>query len=32
MDVVSSALDERTSSEREAVLGGTARRFWDLSL
>jgi L-fuconolactonase len=32
MDVVTSALDERTSSEREAVLGGTARRFWDLSL
>jgi L-fuconolactonase len=32
MDVVISALDERSSPEREAVLGGTARRFWDLSL
>jgi L-fuconolactonase len=32
MDVVSTALDGRTDSEREAVLGGTARRFWNLSL
>jgi L-fuconolactonase len=32
MDVVSTALEGRTDSEREAVLGGTARRFWNLSL
>lgn len=32
MDVVSTALDGRSDSEREAVLGGTARRFWNLSL
>jgi L-fuconolactonase len=32
MDVVITALDGRTAAEREAVLGGTARRFWNLSL
>lgn len=32
MDVVTTALDGRTAAEREAVLGGTARRFWNLSL
>jgi L-fuconolactonase len=32
MGVVDTALEGRTTSEREAVLGGTARRFWNLSL
>jgi L-fuconolactonase len=32
MDVVAAAIDGRTAAEREAVLGGTARRFWNLSL
>jgi L-fuconolactonase len=32
MDVVVTALDGRTAAERDAVLGGTARRFWNLSL
>ena len=32
MDVVTTALDGRTDAEREAVSGGTARRFWNLSL
>jgi L-fuconolactonase len=32
MDVVSTALVGRSDAEREAVLGGTARRFWNLSL
>jgi L-fucono-1,5-lactonase len=32
MDVVITALDGRTAAEREAVLGGTAQRFWNLSL
>jgi L-fuconolactonase len=30
MDVVRGALDERPAREREAVLGGTASRFWNL--
>jgi L-fuconolactonase len=32
MDVVIAALDSRTAAERDAVLGGTARRFWNLTL
>ena len=30
MAVVSDYLDHRAPAERDAVLGGTARRFWDL--
>jgi predicted TIM-barrel fold metal-dependent hydrolase len=29
--VVMTALAERTAAERDAVLGDTARRFWNLS-
>jgi L-fucono-1,5-lactonase len=32
MHVVTAALEERTAAERDAVLGGTARRFWNLSV
>jgi L-fuconolactonase len=32
MDVVVTALEGRTSTERDAVLGGTARRFWNLDM
>lgn len=32
MAAVVAALDGRTAAERDAVLGGTARRFWNLSL
>jgi L-fuconolactonase len=32
MHVVTGALEERTAAERDAVLGGTARRFWNLSV
>ena len=31
MDVVLTALAARTAAERDAVLGGTARRFWNIS-
>jgi L-fuconolactonase len=30
MDVVTSALEHRSTAERDAVLGGTAARFWNL--
>lgn len=30
IDLVQSALAERTAAERNAVLGGTARRFWNI--
>jgi L-fuconolactonase len=32
MKIVTEALEGRTAAERDAVLGGTARRFWNLSL
>ncbi|MEO8075245.1 MAG: amidohydrolase family protein [Acidobacteriota bacterium] len=32
MEVVTTALDGRTSVERDAVLGGTARAFWNLGV
>jgi L-fuconolactonase len=32
MRVVITALEERTAAERDAVLGGTARRFWNLAV
>jgi L-fuconolactonase len=32
MNVVLAALDRRSADEREAVLGGTARRFWNLAV
>jgi L-fuconolactonase len=32
MHAIVTALDGRTAAERDAVLGGTARRFWNLSL
>jgi L-fucono-1,5-lactonase len=32
MDVVTAALEGRTAAEREAVLGGTAQRFWNLAV
>jgi L-fuconolactonase len=32
MQAIVTALDGRTAAERDAVLGGTARRFWNLSL
>lgn len=31
LDVVRIAIDGRPAAERDAVLGGTARRFWNLS-
>jgi L-fuconolactonase len=31
IDVVRAALEGRTTAERDAVLGGTAQRFWNLS-
>jgi L-fuconolactonase len=32
IDLVRSAIAERTASERAAIMGGTARTFWNLSL
>jgi L-fucono-1,5-lactonase len=32
MDVVTTALARRSSAERDAVLGGTAARFWNLQV
>ena len=32
IDLVRTAIAERTASERAAVMGGTARTFWNLSL
>jgi len=32
VDLVRSAIADRTASERAAILGGTARTFWNLSL
>ncbi len=32
LDVVRTALDGRPGAERDAVLGGTARRFWNLDV
>jgi L-fuconolactonase len=32
MDVVTTALERRSAAERDAVLGGTAARFWNLQV
>jgi len=32
LDVVVRALESRSTNERDAVLGGTARRFWNLTV
>jgi L-fuconolactonase len=32
IDLVRSAIADRTASEQAAILGGTARNFWNLSL
>jgi L-fuconolactonase len=32
MDVVTAALERRSTAERDAVLGGTAARFWNLQV
>ena len=32
IDLVRTAIADRTEAERAAIMGGTARRFWNLSL
>jgi predicted TIM-barrel fold metal-dependent hydrolase len=32
VDLVRSAIADRPASERAAIMGGTARTFWNLSL